>query len=191
MWKTFNAKCGRMWKNNAKFRDVKGNAKLCFRMRDAMAQICNYDIWSYTHSSVTGKLARKELAISIGNTVSGHYCHSRHWCVVGWHSLAFFTSGNPNVCFQRLVQSMYYSVSVWKLVNRIRWLETSRHWCVVGWHWNHIPGRMHLVPASGYPNCEYCCLCTCIIPHPWCVRSDHHFWMVVRIWKSIGAGMEN
>ena len=100
----------------------------------------------YTHSSVTGKMAGT-------SDIPDFLAH--------WH-----TSGK--LCFQTRVQIyMYYSVSVWKLVNQIRWLEASRHWCVVGWHWNHVPGQMHLVPASGYPNCEYCCLCTCIIPHPW------------------------
>ena len=104
----------------------------------------------YAHSSMTGKVA--------GTSVIPYY-------LAHWHTS---TCVCAKLYFQTWVQPMYYSSSVWKLVNQVRWLEAARHWCVVG-----CVGcvgtmcRMQLVPVHGYPNCEYRCLCVGSIPHPW------------------------
>ena len=131
-------------------------------------------VWPHTHSSVTGKMA--------GTSVIPDFLVHRHTSA----KLCFQTW----VLFRLRLKAFKPSQMAWSfqtlMCSGLALEPCARSDAFSSCKW--VPQLWVLLPLYMY---YYTSMNTIEMSFQRCFRSDHHFWMVVRIWKSIGAGMEN
>ena len=111
-----------------------------------------------------------------GTSVIPLFSDHRHMSVAkSLHLVPPWFLRQPLTCCRTWVQPLHSPLSGWKLLGQAIWLGAPGHWCVAGIG----PGtkcQMQLIPASGHPNPEYCCLCTGSAPHLWSLLGLKVYW---------------